>query len=95
MSPTIAAEVAEHAELWEERRAALAVCLEKLGRKDRDLIRRRYASPVDGTEVAGKDVAADLGRPVNAVYQSLGRIRRTLAECVRRELAAVSHPDPT
>ena len=91
---TLAEEVAEHAELWEERRAALAVCLEKLGRKDRDLVRRRYAAPVDGKEVAGIDVAADLGRPVNAVYQSLGRIRRTLAECIRRELAAVGHPEP-
>ena len=35
---------------------------------------------------SGKSAAEDLGRPVNAVYQSLGRIRRTLLECVNRQL---------
>ena len=29
-----------------------------------------------------------LGRPANSVYQSLGRIRRVLLECIERQLAA-------
>jgi RNA polymerase sigma-70 factor (ECF subfamily) len=29
-----------------------------------------------------------LGRPANSVYQSLGRIRRVLLECVRRRMAS-------
>ena len=37
-------------------------------------------------------VAEDLGRPINAVYQSLGRIRRTLMECVNRQLASLGKP---
>jgi RNA polymerase sigma-70 factor (ECF subfamily) len=28
-----------------------------------------------------------MGRPANSVYQSLGRVRRVLLECVRRRLA--------
>ena len=69
------------------RRRALIQCLGKLRSKDRDLIGRRYA-PGE----SGKSVAKLLGRPVNAVYQSLGRIRQTLLECVRRQLAAEAGP---
>ena len=71
---------------WEDRRAALSVCLEKLRPKDRELIERRYAPGENG-----KSVAEDLGRPSNAVYQSLGRIRRSLLECVQRQLATLKH----
>ena len=67
----------------ESRRKALAECLKKLRKKDRELIQRRYA-PGE----TGKSVARFLGRPVNSVYQSLGRIRRQLMECISRRLAA-------
>jgi RNA polymerase sigma-70 factor (ECF subfamily) len=80
--------VAEEAPLTldnvEERRRALELCLQKLRPKDRELIQERY-SP--GTR--GRDLAEDLGRPANSLYQSLGRIRRTLMECVERQLAAL------
>jgi RNA polymerase sigma-70 factor (ECF subfamily) len=36
----------------------------------------------------GKNLAEQIGRPSNSVYQSLGRIRRTLMECIQRRLAA-------
>jgi len=66
----------------EARREALRLCLDRLRPKDRELIRMRYAA---GT--SGDDVARQLGRPANSVYQSLSRIRRTLAECIERRLA--------
>jgi len=79
----IATEVISGADHFEERQRALSGCLEKLRPKDRELIQCRYA-PGE----TGQGVAALLGRPVNSVYQSLGRIRRTLLECIRRRLAS-------
>lgn len=84
---TIAAEAAEAGDYWENRRAALAVCLGKLRPKDRELIEQRYAEGENGIRVAEQ-----MGRPINSVYQSLGRIRRALIECVNRQLAAMSNP---
>ena len=66
----------------DEHREALVHCVGRLRQADQDLIRRRYAAGANGDRVAG-----DLGRPANSVYQSLGRIRRMLVECVRRRLA--------
>lgn len=67
----------------EARRKALAICLGKLREEDRELVERRYAPGENG-----KSVAELLNRPANSVYQSLGRIRRALLECVNRQLAA-------
>lgn len=67
----------------ERRREALEHCLEKLQAMDRELIQQRY-QPGN----SGKELAELLGRPANSVYQSLGRIRRTLLECIQRRLAA-------
>ena len=81
----------------DRRRKALGTCLGKLREKDRDLIQRRYAptdeAAADNADDAGeaplaKEIARQLGRPANSVYQSLGRIRKTLLECIRRELLA-------
>ncbi len=66
----------------EQRRDALSECISKLRESDQELLRRRYAGGVTGDEVAHQ-----LGRPANSVYQSLGRVRKTLIECVRRRLA--------
>jgi RNA polymerase sigma-70 factor, ECF subfamily len=74
----------EHLEL---RRKALLACLRKLRPQDRELLERRYAPGENG-----KSVAERLGRPVNSVYQSLGRIRRTLLDCITRRLAAEAGP---
>ena len=82
---TIAVEAAESGEYWETRRAALAVCLDKLRPRDRELIEQRYAEGENGIRVAEQ-----LGRPINSVYQSLGRIRRNLLECINRQLAATN-----
>ncbi|MEO2017693.1 MAG: sigma-70 family RNA polymerase sigma factor [Fuerstiella sp.] len=69
-------------EKLELRQAALAKCLGQLRPRDRDLIQMRYAAGANGDKVA-----KNLGRPANSVYQSLGRIRRVLMECVRMQLA--------
>jgi RNA polymerase sigma-70 factor (ECF subfamily) len=80
---TVAEEVVERSDELERRRTALQECIQKLRRQDRELIEKRYA-PGE----TGKNLAERIGRPSNSVYQSLGRIRRTLMECIQRHLAA-------
>lgn len=63
------------------RRNALRECLLGLRASDRELIQSRYAPGQHG-----KNMAEDLGRPANSVYQSIGRIRKTLFECINRRL---------
>ena len=63
--------------------AALLDCVEMLSPSDRHLICRCY-----GDDASGQQLADELHRPVNSVYKSLGRIRRTLLECVERNVAA-------
>lgn len=83
----LAEEQIEDTAHWEARRQALAKCLRKLREKDRELIERRYRPGENGLSLA-----EFLERPVNSVYQSLGRIRRTLLECIHRELSAETGP---
>lgn len=78
---TVAQVSLDRSEELESRRMALIYCLEKLRPKDRELIQKRYAPGERGT-----NLAEQIGRPVNAVYQSLGRIRRALLECIQRRL---------
>jgi RNA polymerase sigma-70 factor (ECF subfamily) len=66
----------------ELQRQALDSCIRKLSPRDQALIRERYQP---GS--SGKDLASDLGRPANSVYQSLGRIKRVLLECIQRRIA--------
>lgn len=79
----VADAVQESQDIFELRRNALTFCLNKLRKKDRELIQRRYQGSNQG-----KDLADELGRPANSVYQSLGRVRRTLFECINRYIAA-------
>ena len=83
----VAQDVLEDVEHLELRQRALAACLNKLSEKDQELIQRRYAPGENG-----KSVAKYLQRPINAVYQSLGRIRRSLFECINRQLASEEFP---
>jgi len=63
------------------RRLALMQCMQKLKTADRDLINQRYAV---GATV--RSIAMQCGRSENALSQSLGRIRRMLADCVNLTL---------
>src|SRR4051794_26496264 len=65
----------------DERRDALAGCLEKLPPRDQDLLARRFA-PGATTQSA----AAAVGRSVDAVYKALAKIRQALFDCVTRTL---------
>jgi RNA polymerase sigma-70 factor (ECF subfamily) len=67
----------------DERREALAHCVDRLGRRDRELLAERFK---DGATT--QSTAACVGRSVDAVYKALARIRKLLYECVARTLAA-------
>ena len=66
----------------DERREALAGCLAKLSRRDRDLLARRFA---EGATT--RSTAEQVGRSVEAVYKALAKIRRALFDCVSRALS--------
>jgi RNA polymerase sigma-70 factor (ECF subfamily) len=78
---SLATESEEQQDDLDLRRSALRECIKKLRPGDRELIETCYAP---GS--SGRDLAADLGRPSNSVYQSIGRIRKALFECVSRHL---------
>jgi RNA polymerase sigma-70 factor, ECF subfamily len=66
----------------DERRDALAGCVEKLRPRDRGLLVHRFA---EGATI--QTAAAQDGRSVEAVYKALARIRQALFDCVTRTLA--------
>lgn len=66
----------------ENRRLALAKCVEQLSSRNRDLLARCYA---DKATIRG--VAEELCRSTDAVYKALQRIRVALHRCVEQRLA--------
>ncbi|HUR53431.1 MAG TPA: sigma-70 family RNA polymerase sigma factor [Gemmataceae bacterium] len=66
----------------DERRDALAGCVEKLPQPDRDLLAARFA---DGATT--QSASERVGRSVEAVYKALAKIRQALFDCVQRTLA--------
>ena len=81
----VAADAIELSDELEKRREALSECLRLLKADDRELIQARYAPGENGLKVAER-----LGRPTNSVYQSIGRIRKVLFDCVTRRLTATA-----
>lgn len=81
----VAAEAIELSDDLEQRREALSECLSRLKADDRRLIQARYAPGENGLKVAEQ-----LGRPANSVYQSIGRIRKVLFDCVTRRVTATA-----
>jgi RNA polymerase sigma-70 factor (ECF subfamily) len=65
----------------DERRQALADCIQRLGSRDQDLLTRRFAQGA-----TTQSTAAQVGRSVDAVYKALARIRQTLFDCVSKRL---------
>ncbi len=84
--------VEAHAQLSNEelddRRDALARCVEKLRDRDRQLLTECYSS-ASGMQNAAAVHGAAVGRDrsTHSIYNSLRRIRRALYECVSRTLA--------
>ena len=74
-------EIVRPAEREDRRLAALEACSQSLGPDARELLRRCY---VEGTKI--KEIAGALGRSLDATYMAIGRIRRSLMECIERRL---------
>ena len=70
------------------RADALHDCLEALSEKSRQTIRMRYFEGLHGNRVAER-----LGRKPDAVYKALQRIYVTLAQCIRKKMAALDTGD--
>jgi len=73
----LVAEEAREPDFLANLKTLLEACLDKLSPPDRELIERRYQP---GVTVAS--LAQELGRPVNSVSKSLGRIRHSLWKCI-------------
>jgi RNA polymerase sigma-70 factor (ECF subfamily) len=67
----------------DERHEAMVRCLEKLQRRDRDLLAERFKEGA-----TARSAAERIGLSPDAFYKSLARIRRLLDECVTRTLAS-------
>lgn len=62
--------------------AALERCIAKLTPRAQELVQLRYHE-----DLSGQHIAERLRKPLNTIYVAISRIHRTLAECVRSELA--------
>lgn len=78
----VAAEIDRRADELDQRSEALQLCLRKLSDAHRKLILWRYFDNCGIDEIGRRSQ-----RSAEAVYQLLSRIRGTLNECVRRQLA--------
>ena len=67
-----------------DRNAALKACMQKLSDKQRKLVEERYKP---GASV--QRIAADQGRTVGAISQTLYRIRHNLMQCIEKTLASM------
>lgn len=74
----------DRTEETEDRRLeALRECLKRLPAKSHEILRMRYERGLRSAEIAG-----EIQSTLDAVYQTLSRIRARLEECVRQRLAA-------
>ncbi|HEX3135244.1 MAG TPA: sigma-70 family RNA polymerase sigma factor [Planctomycetota bacterium] len=62
--------------------AALQRCIAKLTPRAQELVHLRYHE-----DLSGQHIAERLRKPLNTIYVAISRIHRTLADCVRSELA--------
>ncbi len=67
--------------MWQDREKALNYCLELLPARTADFITQRYHR-----QRAVEAIALEANITVDALYQTLSRIRRQLRECVQRRL---------
>lgn len=70
-----------------QRQLALEGCLEKIPRKDREVLEAYY-----GRHRPVRSVAASLGRSADAVFKSLQRLRTSLYDCVAATLSGEASP---
>ena len=82
----LAEEAGRRADLFDQKRAALVHCLEKLRERDRKLLHDRYT-----LGLRGQKLARGLDRTADSILHSLHRIRSALRKCVTRKLAMEEH----
>ena len=68
-------------EHFEDQRAALRICMGKLGRVDRDLLQLRY---YQGVTV--QDIARKINKPASILYRRISAICVLLQRCITRTL---------
>lgn len=83
LAATLSDEAQEQAGEIDSMRETLRPCISLLAPKSREILERRYFR---GMSIA--DIAEAVGRTVGAVKVALLRIRRQLATCVEKRLAA-------
>lgn len=80
----LADKMTEEFEIWEARRNALSECVSKLTAPDRELVSHCYGEEA----LTMKSAAKEMDRPVGSVYKAMGRIRKSLFDCISRKLSA-------
>lgn len=70
----------------DRRSAALGECLKELSPVNRQLMKRVY----EGSQTIAQ-VAQAMGRPVEATYKTMQRLRRFLSDCIRQRLMKEAH----
>jgi RNA polymerase sigma-70 factor (ECF subfamily) len=70
----------------DDRREALAGCVERLPPRDRELLTRRFAAGA-----TTQSTSEQLGRSVDAVYKALAKLREALLQCVQNTLTREGH----
>ncbi len=81
MIDLILIERTEREPILEDRRNALATCLQTLSETERLLVEQRYAH-----RTTVHRMAAETGCNVATLYKTLERVRRRLFECINRRL---------
>jgi RNA polymerase sigma-70 factor, ECF subfamily len=70
-----------------QRRDALASCIEKLGPSEKAVVAEFY-----GGRVSARDLAEKRGQPLSTIYKVLNRTRESLRSCIQKSLAQANHP---
>jgi RNA polymerase sigma-70 factor, ECF subfamily len=78
----ISTELLESEDARDLRRQALRECMKKLDSRERRYIEARYRA-----DSSVEAVAREFGRPANAVYRMLARIRDKLFDCITRTVS--------
>jgi RNA polymerase sigma-70 factor (ECF subfamily) len=81
----VAAEIDRRSDLLDEKADVLRLCLRKLPAPHRAIVVWRYYD-----ECAIDEIAAKSARTEEAVYRLLSRIRKTLSECISRQLGTAT-----
>jgi RNA polymerase sigma-70 factor (ECF subfamily) len=69
--------------------AALGICIDRVTGRPRKVLEMRYVR-----ELTPAKIAAQTGMNANAVGVMLHRIRRSLRECIEKQLGRLQHPAP-